>query len=196
MSEENLRDAVVGYARRNDMIKNMSGAPDEALHMKHREYTAKFAEIMARQLTDHRHIGIWRSYKPTKEMLQNELVTGHRKLLAAIKSGEGVQEKAADLANFCSKAVEMFGKVSALVLLVVTLSGCRALGFDYGPCIFCEKGNPHGQNNGLQTGDVGVSLEAGEDGQGLPGGRMGAVGRADQVRHGFRSGSLPGDGHL
>lgn len=92
------------------MFKNRSAAPDEVVHMRHRDYTSRFAEVMARQLTDHRQIGNWDSYKPGKIQIITELDACLAKLKKAIDSDQGVREKAADLANFCAKAAEMFGK--------------------------------------------------------------------------------------
>lgn len=91
------------------MIKNLPpGAPDGALHLRHREQTGKFSEIMAQQLTQHRHIGNWDSYKPSPDDLEKEMALGLDKLLTAVRTGGNVAEKAADLANFAMKAAQLY----------------------------------------------------------------------------------------
>lgn len=93
------------------MIKNMPpGAPDGALHLRHRDVTAPFAETMAQQLTNHRHIGNWDSYRPGKVEMMTELQVTVDKLKQAIDAETGVREKAADLSNFCMKAAELWPK--------------------------------------------------------------------------------------
>lgn len=93
------------------MIKNMPpGAPDGALHLKHRASVAPFAESMAQQLTNHRHIGNWDNYKPGKVEMMTELQVTVDKLKQAIDNEQGVPEKAADLANFAMKAAQLWKK--------------------------------------------------------------------------------------
>jgi hypothetical protein len=92
------------------MMKNMSAAPDEALHLTHRASTVPFAEKMARQLTLHKHIGNWTAYRPGKIQLMTELQVCLDKLKQAIDAEQGVPEKSADLANFAMKAAELWPK--------------------------------------------------------------------------------------
>lgn len=90
------------------MINNDTSGQTDAAHVEHRALCQAWGDVMALQLTKHRHIGSWKSFNPTKDQMELELARSFKKLLQALdtKDSEKIKEKAADLCNFAMKAGE------------------------------------------------------------------------------------------
>lgn len=88
------------------------GTGGEQLIMEYqRKTTTRFARLMRHELATNDHKGDWAGWKPSIFELESELRHHLRKLTEAMLNHDRskVTEHAADVANYCMKAEELFG---------------------------------------------------------------------------------------